>query len=123
MTPAQTIELLDTTRRIAEALEALVKGASPAAPRGQVPTSPYVTPEVPDGFDTVLGYLVKNNPECLDYMDDPATATMRDGFWLTHQSSRRSLPVVKVPAPAALGELGITEVNAYAISLLEERLA
>jgi hypothetical protein len=45
-----------------------------------------ITPNVPDGYDTVLGFLARHHPdalECFDYTD-PAT-TQRDGWWLSHR--------------------------------------
>lgn len=78
--------------------------------------------EVPEGFDTVLGYLARNNPEALFLMGPDAEATARDGFWLTHRCKQRGIKPVKVEACAHLIEQGIFVVNAYPISLLEERL-
>jgi hypothetical protein len=45
-----------------------------------------VSPDVPAGFDTVLGYLAKCHPDVLDTFDyaEPS-ATQRDGFWLMHR--------------------------------------
>jgi hypothetical protein len=80
------------------------------------------TSACPPGYDTVLGYLVKRNPEALELIEDPAEDTKRDGFKLCHMAGQRGCRVVKVAAPPILQERGITEVNAYPISLLRLRL-
>jgi hypothetical protein len=75
---------------------------------------------VPDGYDTVLGYLAKHHPEMLELIDyaDPS-ATARDGFWLAHRWSR----VDYVPAPPVLRAAGILRVRCWPVDLLRERFA
>jgi hypothetical protein len=104
------------------------------------PLSHYMSPVPSRGWDTVLGYLAKNNPEALAIHYDHAEDTQRDGFWLTHKMKQkvaargiryrvwscaaggpRTTPL-KVPAPAVLRERGIETVNAYPVCLLRERL-
>ncbi|MER8418759.1 hypothetical protein [Mesorhizobium sp. M1329] len=106
--------------RIADALENV--GGSALGVGAAVPSNPYTSPEVPAGYDTVLNYLARTNPEALDLMGDPVADTQRDGFWLKHQASRRDLQITSVEAPAPLKEVGIEMVNAYPIELLRERL-
>jgi hypothetical protein len=75
---------------------------------------------VPEGYDTVLGFLAKYHAdalECFDYTD-PAT-TQRDGWWLSHRS-RNCVPWY-VPAPPVLREQGIERVRAYPVELLHKR--
>ncbi|WP_085025260.1 hypothetical protein [Ensifer aridi] len=109
--------------RIADALEMLAgmksgNGISVA----NVPNSPWISPNVPAGFNTVVGFLAETHPEVLELMDDPISGTARDGYWLTHRASRDGLPVHKVEAPAPFKEMGIEELNAYPLDLLKERL-
>jgi hypothetical protein len=74
---------------------------------------------LPEGYDTVLGYLAKTNPEALALMDwrDP-DATLRDGWWLAHRCKH---DVRYVPAPDALRRLGIMRVRCYPVELLKLR--
>lgn len=73
---------------------------------------------VPEGFDTVLGYLAKRHPEVLALMDwrDPE-ATARDGLWLSHRYKFQ----VYVPACVALRNRGLMRVRAWTVDLLAER--
>lgn len=82
---------------------------------------PYWSPCAP-GWDTVLGYLSKHNPEALALMDEDAEATLRDGYWLTHRCKKLGITPRKVQAPVVLIRQGIFEVNSYPILLLEQRL-
>jgi hypothetical protein len=77
-----------------------------------------ITPDVPAGFDTVLGYLAKYHPEILDTMDytNPA-ATKRDGWWLMHRCKHYHV----VNAPPVLRACGILYVNAWPLELLAQR--
>ncbi|MER9561018.1 hypothetical protein [Mesorhizobium sp. M0571] len=112
--------LLDRLTRIAIALESA--GGVAQGGSATTPNNPYQSPDVPDGYDTVLGYFSKNMPGAFELMDDPITGTLRDGHWLTHQASRRGIGIIKVPAPEPLVEIGINELNAYPVSLLQERI-
>jgi len=78
---------------------------------------------MPAGYDTVLGYFSKTLPSAFDMMSEPVADTQRDGFWCTHQAARRGIPIIKVVAPTALADTGITELNAYPVTLLAERIA
>lgn len=78
---------------------------------------------MPEGYDTVLGYFSKTLPSAFDMMSEPVADTQRDGFWLTHQAHRRGIEVIKVDAPEALADSGITQLNAYPVALLQERIA
>jgi hypothetical protein len=121
MNVKQVNELLGVLNRIALALENTTITSAPGV-SAEVPVNPYESPDVPAGFDTVLGYFSKNMPGAFELMDDPIIGTLRDGHWLTHQASRRGIGIVKVPAPSSLMEMGINELNAYPVELLEERI-
>lgn len=82
----------------------------------------YLSPNIPAGYDTVLGYLVKHNPEALALIQDPAVDTQRDGFWLTRRTRLYGKEPAKVTAPTVLRSQGIETVNAYPVELLELRL-
>lgn len=78
---------------------------------------------MPEGYDTVLGYLAKNHPDVLDLIDyyDPE-ATQRDGWKLSHMVNRTAgAQVVYVEAPKCLQTKGIFTVRAYPVSLLQQR--
>jgi hypothetical protein len=83
----------------------------------------YMSP-CPEGYDTVLGYLAKNHPADLEFMDTDPEATVRDGFWLTARAKAKGIKMCKVLAPEVLRKQGrhIEMVNAYPVSLLAERL-
>lgn len=119
MTTEQFEQLLGALNRIACALEG--GGTNKAEPLVAV-DDPYRSPDVPAGYDTVLGYFSKTMPSAFELMDDPIMGTMRDGHWLTHQANRRGIKVVKVTAPQVLAEVGIETVNAYPEDLLRERI-
>lgn len=82
-----------------------------------------ITPTVPEGYDTVLGWLAKHHPDVLVLMGDVADpqATVRDGWKLAHWCKRFGLPVLWVEAPPVLRERGIERVRAYPVSLLAKR--
>jgi hypothetical protein len=78
---------------------------------------------VPEGFDTVLGYLARYHPDVLAVMGDYADpqVTVRDGFKLAHMAKRYGCTVLWVEAPPALKAQGIDKVRAYPLSLLAKR--
>jgi hypothetical protein len=99
----------------------LIKAEEPKDAKPDHPTAVrYVSP-CPAGYETVLGYLSKTDPEALDLMDQDAEATARDGWKLTYLAKRKGLKVVKVRACQHLEAQGIFEVNAYPEVLLRER--
>ena len=108
--------------RIAAALEKGLKTASVPA-SAHIPDSPWDSPEVPEGYDTVVGYFSRTLPSAFDLMEDPIQGTQRDSFWCTHQANVRGYSVVTVAAPAPFIEVGITHIQAFPVSLLEERIA
>lgn len=78
----------------------------------------FASPNVPEGYNTVLGFLATHRHSNLS--DDPL-ATQRDGFWLTTQARERGLTTHRVVASHAMQAKGITKVNAYPLGLLAER--
>lgn len=83
---------------------------------------PYASPDVPEGWNTVLGYLAETNPEALALMDKDAEATLRDGYWLAARCKRLGIKPIKVTASTILLQQGVWQVNAYPLWLLTERL-
>ena len=80
-----------------------------------------VTPDVPEGYDTILGFLAKRHPDVLDTFDyRDATLTVRDGFKLAHMDNKLGTPVY-VEAPSCLRAAGIERVRAYPVALLQQR--
>lgn len=90
--------------------------------KATVPANPFVSPDVPDGYDTVLGYLAKTQKGILRSMDEPVLSTYRDSLWLVSQASMRKIATVYVEAPEASKMLGFDKVMAFPVELLEERL-
>ncbi|MFN4278283.1 MAG: hypothetical protein ACK4FJ_18475 [Ferrovibrio sp.] len=82
----------------------------------------WASPEVPYGYDTVLGWLARNEPGILIHLEDPVEDTKRDGFWLCHRCREQGLNVIRVPAPPGLRQVGIEEVNAYPVELIRKRM-
>ncbi|RVB05670.1 hypothetical protein [Mesorhizobium sp. M7A.F.Ca.CA.004.02.1.1] len=125
MTAVHAVQIIQHLSQIAEALTLMSGGIAKAPPvaAAEVPVSPWDSPDVPNDYDTVLGYFSKMLPSAFDMMSEPIADTQRDGFWLKHQAARRGLKVVKVAAPEALQDSGITELNAYPVTLLAERIA
>lgn len=81
-----------------------------------------LSPNVPAGHDTILGYLASYHPEILDAMDyTNPEATKRDGWWLMHQCTKHNVRVVYADAPPVLRACGITRVRCYPIELLARR--
>ena len=121
MNVSQYDALVATLERIAASLEKVVQ-SQPATIDAVTPTNPYASANVPEGYDTVLGYFSKTDPEALDLLSDPVVDTLRDDHWLLHQANRREIRVAKVSAPAAMKEFGIEMINTYPLALLKERL-
>jgi hypothetical protein len=84
----------------------------------------YESPNLPEDFDTVLGWLSRHRPDLIEgSVLDIMEATVRDGWWLCHRVRERDYPKVYVKAcPAAL-ENGIERLNAYPNYLIAERFA
>jgi hypothetical protein len=88
---------------------------------GGRPLADFMSGHLPQGYDTVMGYLARTNPESVALLPDFVDDTQRDGWWLVHRSRRRGVRVIKVQAPLVLRERGIEVVNAYSVDLLRER--
>lgn len=92
-----------------------------AAPCG---TNDLVSVEI-DGFDTVLGYLAKNDPAQADLTYDLTHDTVAAGKRCATLARARGLPILRVKAPAAVSTRypKVTKVNAYPVHLLAEVLS
>ncbi|UWF59827.1 hypothetical protein [Brucella sp. 2716] len=87
-----------------------------------VPPSPYSSPNVPAGYQTVLGYMDEVNRPFLSGMKNPRNAFAADEVWLQEQANARGIPLPRVTAPACLQVHGVSESWAYPEDLLRERL-
>lgn len=81
---------------------------------------------VPEGWDTVVGYLARNKPDVLRTMDATPSASLPDGTTLTRVMEsqgfeRGHLP--KVRAPKALRDQGVPRVNIYPTPVLARHFA
>lgn len=99
--------------------------AAPVKPKYVSFENSFITPteKLPYGYDTIVGYLAKNDPDQLRSLRDPVNDTSRDGFACKHKAERQGYSVYKVSAPSALVARGITELNAYPEHILKMRLA
>lgn len=88
----------------------------------EIPSSPYTSANVPDGYQTVLGYMNNANPSLLSGMKNPRNAFAADETWLQEQANLRGIPLPRVTAPACLQAQGQSESWAYPEDLLRERL-
>jgi hypothetical protein len=120
-------DLRSALDRVNAAIMALQRDGSPLRATDAPTTVTYVDPRfadclsrgVPEGRDTVLGYLAKHHPEMLELIDyDVPEATARDGFWLAHRAHEQA---VFCPAPPVLRAKGIMRVRAWTVALLSQR--
>jgi hypothetical protein len=81
----------------------------------------YTSPNLPEGYDTVLGYLSRERPEIVDLMSDPIGDTLKDSFTLKADCVKDDATVETVDAPPALRERGIMQINAYPLEYLATR--
>lgn len=88
---------------------------------------PYSSPNVPEGFGTVVGYFLDCYPWWPDQFEAEGGNAMNDtGLekyeeWCAQYARRLGLTVHQVEAPAALKVHGIMTLNAYPEALLEIR--
>lgn len=113
--PVNSPQVLDAVKAAQSILGEILRDAFP------IHKEPLYTSPVPAGFDTILGYLSKNQPDIIELMEDPIADTQRDGYWLMHRTKEAQILPEKVKAPACCLGIGITEVNAYPVWLLEKR--
>lgn len=99
-------------------LAALALPPMAAAPRHD----DAVTPNVPEGYDTILGYLAKHHADILDTFDYTVPdATVRDGFKLAYWARTAGYAARYVDAPPCLRAHDILSVRAYPVTLLQQR--
>lgn len=89
---------------------------------------PYSSPNVPKGFDTVVGYFFACYDWYPDMYDEQDGNAMMKGMgldeyeeWCDRYARRLGLEVKEVEAPAALKVHGIMTLKAYPEALLEIR--
>ena len=75
-----------------------------------------------EGFDTILSYLSRTNPEAFDLIDEPVHGTISDGLRIAQYARSRGLPVLRVAAPPHMKRRfpKAKTVNAYPTHLLVE---
>ena len=75
-----------------------------------------------EGFDTILSYLSRTNPEAFDLIDEPVHGTITDGLAVSKIARARGLPVLRVTAPPHMQRRfpKAKTVNAYPTHLLVE---
>ncbi len=80
----------------------------------------YGSPDLPGGYDTVLGFVARH-PDLSHLLTDNPHDTARDGVWCARVCAQRGLMTCKVPAPHVLRDRGINVVNAYPVGIIAER--
>ena len=75
-----------------------------------------------EGFDTILSYLSRTNPEAFSLIDEPVHGTICDGLFVSKCARSRGLPVLRVAAPPHMQRRfpKAKTVNAYPTHLLVE---
>lgn len=91
-------------------------------PPSCISSAPYLSSGVPEGYQTVLGWLAENNPEALDLLYDPIMDTHVDDRWLLKQARLRGYTTAQVQASQVERLAGIMGVTAYPLTLILERL-
>jgi hypothetical protein len=95
----------------------------PIPAQGFVSDNPYISPNVPEGYETVFGYMEMVNSGYLDYVKLPLKEAYRvETRKIRALSSRRRMPICEVPAPIALRDEGEETVLAFPITLIREVL-
>ena len=78
-----------------------------------------ISPPVPFGFDTCWSFLARTEPATLALMADPIGGLVDDDGRAQQAAHDMGEPVVMVAAPEALRAIGIPEVGAYPVAVLE----
>ncbi len=89
--------------------------------RGYTPYKDAISPGVPKGYDTVLGFLAKYRSGVLDDIGDDwrnPRETLRDGMWCAARAKGKEIWVKACPAMKARG---IEKLRAYPLEILKER--
>lgn len=95
---------------------AFSRTSEPIVPAG---CEQFETP-VPDGYDTVWGFLLREEPFVLDIMMDPIQAGLSDQRRARIISDCLGETFKVVVAPPALLSVGVKEVFAFTTSVLRE---
>lgn len=78
----------------------------------------YESPYKPIGYDTVLGYLAKNDPVVLSLMDEGPEAHLEDEEIVHRACLIANMRRVEVDAPAVLLAHGIFTIFSYPVAIL-----
>lgn len=112
-------------RDLAETITTLLQGhLAPVSPdtSGEYDvTCPWQSPDLPEGYQTVVGRMAER--DLLDggsLIVPTAQSTQRDGFWC--KSRVPPYKIIKVEAPEKLQDMGLTLINAYPISVVDDRI-
>jgi hypothetical protein len=74
---------------------------------------------LPEGFDTVAGYVAKHDPGLFDYLtEDPVLSLLEDERTLAERAARWGVPALPVPASPAYASRGIEQQTAFPASLI-----
>jgi hypothetical protein len=74
---------------------------------------------LPEGFDTVAGYVAKNDPGLFEYLTgDPVLSLLEDERALADRAARWGIPALPVPASPAYVSRGIEQQTAFPASLI-----
>jgi hypothetical protein len=82
----------------------------------------YLGPYCPIGYDTVLGYLAKNDPLTLSFMEQTPEETEPDDIWLKRECDRLNMRYVEVPSCPWLARQGVFTSLSFPVAILSKRL-
>lgn len=112
-------------RDLAETITTLLQGhLAPVSPDtlGEYDVAcPWQSPDLPEGYQTVVGRMAER--DLLDggsLIIPTAQSTQRDGFWC--KARVPPYKIIKVEAPEKLQDMGLTLINAYPTSVVDDRI-
>lgn len=83
----------------------------------------YTSPDRPEGWFSVWGFLAQRHPEILFGLGDDPESLIKDEAWLDRRMEALARSIRWLEAPPAIRARGINRVKAYPVDLLEERFA
>lgn len=85
--------------------------------------SRFETQDKLDGYDTVLGYLAKNDPDEIDGMIDAVTDAIHLNRLCVLECKAQQRGFFRVQAPEVFQDAGIGTITAFPLSVLKKVLS
>ena len=83
----------------------------------------YVSPDVPDGYDTYWGFMVKYHREAFDLIEDPIEDIREDVNLIVDYCEKRGISIASAYPPPTLVRQGAFVVRCFPVSVLERMTA